>query len=97
MDIRPVAASPEVDNIALNKQTFMRNGSRYGRAVDGLFEKYVETDKEFKLWWSVDLEKQTIITHVTIYKTGKNAVISSRITCRPKTLINLQINLSITT
>ena len=76
MDIRTVAASPEVDNIALKKEAFMRNGTRYSRAVDGSFEKFVKADKGLKQWLSVDLEKQTIVTHVTIYKTGKNVVIS---------------------
>ena len=64
-----------MENIALLKPTSKRykNGGLGKNGADGDFTTIVLTNKG-EQWWSVDLQKETIVTHLTIYKTGKNVV-----------------------
>ena len=65
-------------NIALFKPTSNSYKGGIGlHAVDGDFTTTV-TIKGEQLW-SVDLQKETIVTHLTIYKNGKTVVSYVRI------------------
>ena len=72
-----VVANPVLRNIALLKAAIQSGGGdTAGYAVDGHFNKTLctTTSKMPNLWWSVDLKKQTIVTHVTVTSCGKDCV-----------------------
>ena len=64
-----------MENIALLKPTSTRNKRGEAEyAVDGEFNNNVIAFEEVEQWWSVDLRKQTMVTHLTIYKVGEISV-----------------------
>ncbi|KAK2183001.1 hypothetical protein NP493_328g03002 [Ridgeia piscesae] len=63
-----------MENIALLKPTSTRNKRGEAEyAVDGEFNNNIIAFEEVEQWWSVDLRKQTMVTHLTIYKVGRLA------------------------
>ena len=69
-----------MENMALLKPTskIIKNNRLGMNAVDGDFDTFVAT-KKGEQWLSVDLQKETIVTHLTIFKKGKNVVTYIRI------------------
>ena len=61
-----------MENIALLKPTSQRYKRGKGQhAVDDDVNTIVIGIEKGEQWWSVDLRKQTMVTHLTIYKKGK--------------------------
>ena len=61
-----------LENIALNKPATCISGGNAGYAVDNKPGTSSDIRSEMNPWWSVDLQKQTLITHVSIQMTGMN-------------------------
>ena len=62
-----------LENIALRKRATDISSGSASRAVDGsLYSTFYAINEMMNPWWSVDLEKQTLITHVSIQMSGTN-------------------------
>ena len=72
-----VVGNPVLRNIALFKAAVQSGGGDSAdNAVDGHFDNNLctTTSRMTNPWWSVDLKKQTIVTHVTVTSCGKDSV-----------------------
>ena len=67
-----LAASPVLENIALDKHATDISGGPAYYAVDDDPESTSYTHWKKNLWWSVDLSKQTLVTHVSIQMSSRN-------------------------